>query len=252
MSGRRRPLRTPGGGARRGCRGAHRDVAVRQRPDARLGHLRHGRRAAWPTATGTPTGSGGAIDLFPPGYSAVLSIGDRLGADVLDVGRALSVVTLAVTVFLGWLLVRRHVRSAAIQAVTTIVIGCSAVLLEIYAKLLSEHLFVPVVLGFVLACELIVEHPRSVSWPAAAVGLAWAGFYLRYAGLALVAYSACSSCCSRAGPIAACGAGCAIAFSVAAERAVDLDAAEPGRDRQPARTPIAVFDLVPRQRGDGS
>ncbi len=139
---------------------------------------------------GYTDGFGRAIDLFPPGYSAVLSIGERLGMNALDFGRALSAVTLAVTVFLGWLLVRRHVRSPAIQAVTTIVIGCSAVLLEIYAKLLSEHLFVPVVLGFVLVCEQIVEHPRAYAWPAAAVVLAWAAFYLRYAGLSLLAIGA--------------------------------------------------------------
>ena len=128
---------------------------------------------------------GDAIGLFAPGYSAMLSLGERLGIDALDFARWLSVVGFVLTVVLAWVLLGRHVRSAGIRAATTILIGCSAVLLEIYAKLLSEHLFVPVILAFVLVGEELIDRPSANRWFAAGVVLAWAAFYLRYAGIVL-------------------------------------------------------------------
>jgi len=127
-----------------------------------------------------------AIGLFPPGYSAVLALGEWLGIGVLDAARWLGALAFGFTVFLSWVLLGRHVRSPGIRAAATILVGCSAVLLEIYSKLLSEHLFVPVVLLFILVGEEILERPRAYGWLAAAVALAWAGFYLRYAGLVLI------------------------------------------------------------------
>ncbi len=127
-----------------------------------------------------------AIGLFPPGYSAVLALGEWLGIGVLDAARGLSALSFGFTVFLAWVLLGRHVRSPGVRAAATILVGCSAVLLEIYSKLLSEHLFVPVVLLFILVCEELLDRPRYSGWFAGAVALAWAGFYLRYVGLVLI------------------------------------------------------------------
>jgi hypothetical protein len=127
-----------------------------------------------------------AIGLFPPGYSAVLGLAEWLGIDALDAARWLSAGAFAITVWLAWVLLGRHVHAPRIRAAATFLVGCSAVLLEIYAKLLSEHLFIPVVLAFILAGEKLLERPHANTWFAAAVVLAWAGFYLRYAGVVLL------------------------------------------------------------------
>ena len=133
--------------------------------------------------------NGVPISDFPPGYSAVLSIGDRMGLNLFDASRVLSVVAIVVTVLLGHVLVRRHVRSAAIVVVTTVVIGCSAVLLEVYQRALSEHLFIPVVLAFVLIAEDFMKH-EDLTRAAGLVALTWAAFYLRYIGIVFVGVSA--------------------------------------------------------------
>jgi hypothetical protein len=129
---------------------------------------------------------GDAIGLFPPGYSAVLSIGERAGIDAIDGARVLSVLSLAVTIALGYVLVRRHVRSERVRLAATLVIACSAVLLEVQAKALSEHLFIPVLLGFVLLCEALLDDARRPLVLAGAALLAWAAFYLRYAGIVAI------------------------------------------------------------------
>ncbi len=134
--------------------------------------------------------AGDAIGLFPPGYSAVLSIGERLGIDAVDAARGLSVITLVLTIALAYALLRHHVRSPGLQLGATALVGCSAVLLEIYSKALSEHLFVPVLLAFALVCEELVRHPRRPWLLTAAVVLAWAAFYLRYAGIVMLAVGA--------------------------------------------------------------
>lgn len=129
------------------------------------------------------TRAGAAITDFPPGYSATLSLAERIGIDALDAARVLSVVAFMATVLLGYVLLGRHVRSQAVRLGATVVIGCSAVLLDVYEKALSEHLFLPVLLGFVLVIERLAQRPRSIGLLVGAVGLVWAAFYLRYIGV---------------------------------------------------------------------
>ena len=57
------------------------------------------------------TASGHAISDFPPGYSWVLSLGERAGVDAVDAARWLSVVALLATIVLGYVVLCRHVRS---------------------------------------------------------------------------------------------------------------------------------------------
>jgi hypothetical protein len=136
------------------------------------------------TREGTP------ITIFAPGYSAVLSLGDRLGLDVEDGARVLAALASAATTLLGFVLLRRHVRSAAVRAAGIVVIGCSGVLLGVFKEALSEHLFIVVVLLLLIVSEELVDRPRSVALLGAAVLLGWAGFYLRYAGIVLVPFVA--------------------------------------------------------------
>jgi hypothetical protein len=100
------------------------------------------------------------------------------------------VVCLVVTVALGYVLLRRHVYTRPVLAGGTLVIACSAVLLQIYEKALSEHAFLVVLLLFVLAAEALLDGPRDLPLLATMGGLTWAAFYLRYAGLFLVAVGA--------------------------------------------------------------
>lgn len=133
---------------------------------------------------------GAPITLFAPGYSTVLSLGERIGIDASAGARGLAVVAFVATTALGFVLLRRHVRRTNVVIAGTVVIGFSAVLLQVFKEALSEHLFVVVVLLFLLAVEEIVERPRSVRLLGAATVLVWAGFYLRYAGLVMVPFLA--------------------------------------------------------------
>jgi hypothetical protein len=136
------------------------------------------------------TRAGSAITDFPPAYSAALSLAERIGIDAIDAARFVSVVGFLATVLLGYVLLGRHVRSQSVRLAATVVIGCSAVLLDVYEKALSEHVFLPVLLGFALVIETLARRPRSVVVLAGAVGLVWAAFYLRYIGVVFVAVGA--------------------------------------------------------------
>ena len=61
------------------------------------------------------TASGHAITDFPPGYSWVLSLGEHTGVHAVDAARGLSVVALAATLILGYVLLCRHVRSEGVR-----------------------------------------------------------------------------------------------------------------------------------------
>jgi hypothetical protein len=132
------------------------------------------------------TNNGRAITDFPPGYSAVLSAAHHLGIGEFDAARVIAVLGFVVTVVLGYILLRRHCASPAVRLGATTLLGCSAVLLDVYEKALSEHLFIPVTLVFVLVLELQMVHPRRPTLFIASVLCAWAAFYLRYIGIVLI------------------------------------------------------------------
>ncbi len=136
------------------------------------------------------TSDGQQITAFAPGYPAVLSLAEHAGIAVSDFARFLAALSFAVTVVLGYVLLRRHIRSRKIRIAATVAIGCSAVLLQTYKEALSEHLFIIVVILFVLAAEELVHRPRKLLPAAALVALAWGAFYLRYAGMIFVPLAA--------------------------------------------------------------
>src|SRR4051794_32977046 len=127
--------------------------------------------------------NGRAITDFPPAYSAVLSFGEHIGISAIDGARIVAVLGYVATVVLGYLLLRRHCESSSVRLGATVVIGCSAVLLDVYEKALSEHLFIPVSLLFLLVLERQMSKPRSPALFAGSVLCAWAAFYLRYIGV---------------------------------------------------------------------
>ena len=132
------------------------------------------------------TSAGQPVIVFAPGYSTVLSVGENFGLDVDQGARLLSAAAFAATVVLGCVLLGRHVRSRKVLVAGTIAIGCSAVLLEIFQQAISEHLFLIVVLLFILVAESLFRSPRAWFPVNALIVLAWCAFYLRYAGIVFV------------------------------------------------------------------
>jgi hypothetical protein len=130
------------------------------------------------------------VTEFAPGYSALLSLGEHVGISVDIEARALAAVCSAVTVLLGYALLRRHIRSSRIVIGATVAIGCSAVLLHVWKEALSEHLFIMVVLLFILLAETLMRLPRALLPLASLVVLTWAAFYLRYVGIVFVPIAA--------------------------------------------------------------
>jgi hypothetical protein len=133
---------------------------------------------------------GSAVALFAPGYAAVLAGADWLSIDLFDAARVIGIAAFAATVVLAHHLLGMHVRSRSIRVAATIVVACSAVLLEVYTKALSESVFVPVVLLFLLACEAMLGNPRRLGAWVAAIALSWVAFYVRYAGIVTCAVGA--------------------------------------------------------------
>lgn len=136
------------------------------------------------------TANGQAITDFPPGYSWILSLGEHAGVSAVDAARLLSLAAIIATILLAYVLLCRHVLSEGIRVSAMVAIGGSAILLEIYEKALSEHFFVPVLLLFVLVSEKMLRGGRFAVMVGPLVLLAWAAFYLRYAGVVLIVVGA--------------------------------------------------------------
>jgi len=133
---------------------------------------------------------GVTVTVFAPGYSAVLSLAEHLGLSVGGGARGLAALCAAASVGLGYALLRRHIHSRRIIIGATVAIGCSAVMLQTFEEALSEHLFILVVLLFILVAEAVMRAPRSTLPVAGLVTLTWAAFYVRYAGIVLVPIAA--------------------------------------------------------------
>lgn len=132
------------------------------------------------------TNNGRIITDFPPGYSAVLSLSEHVGIGAIDAARVIAVLGFVATVALGYVLLRRHCRAPAVIVGATTLLACSAVLLDVYEKALSEHLFIPVTLVFVLLLEEQMSKPRSTALFICSVVCVWAAFYVRYIGLVFI------------------------------------------------------------------
>jgi hypothetical protein len=133
---------------------------------------------------------GATVTAFAPGYSAVLSLAEHAGIAVDTAARGLAAVSFVASIVLGYVLLCRHIRSRRIILGATVAIGCSAVLLQTYKEALSEHLFIVVVLLFILVAETLMSSPRALAPLAALVLLSWTAFYLRYAGIAFIPIAA--------------------------------------------------------------
>jgi hypothetical protein len=144
--------------------------------------LREHHNLAW--YQGTP------LTHFPPGYPTALAVaGELAGSGVLG-GRILNALCLALIVVLGWMLLRRHVESPALRLAGVVGLAVAPTLFFVASAAWSEPLFIVLVLATVLALEMAIERPASWQWPIAAALLASGAFFVRYAGLWLIATTA--------------------------------------------------------------
>jgi hypothetical protein len=130
------------------------------------------------------------LTLFPPGLPVLVAICHWLGLSGSATIRLLNAASFGASVWLSFVLLRRHLSSRVIVLGLTALVALSTPLLAINVEAWTEPLFVVIVLGFLYALERALEEGGSLGWLLAAVGLTWAGFLLRYAGITLVVLGA--------------------------------------------------------------
>jgi hypothetical protein len=132
---------------------------------------------------------GRALTTWPPGTSALLAAGDKLGLAETSTALAINILGAVATVLLTYLLVRRHTRPGWLPLIAALVVATSPALLRLEDVVASEPLFIPLVLAFLLVHEDAAATdafgPSVVSALVAA-----AAVYARWHGMALVAAGA--------------------------------------------------------------
>ena len=88
---------------------------------------------------------------FPPAYPLLLAAGDAVGVDVLPFARASHALLLAATVFLIGRVALRHTRSPPLALAAAAYLALSPQVQLTFASLMSEALFVPLLLLIVFA-----------------------------------------------------------------------------------------------------
>lgn len=135
---------------------------------------------------GLETFEGLAYDQYAPGLPFIIAAGTFLGIDVDLIVRLLNACSLAVVVVLAYFLLRRHIDSRIFVLGGTAFIAVNTSLLAIADMAWSEPPFVAVALAFVVALEGVIAKPTRWANLVCAIVLAWAGFLIRYSGLALI------------------------------------------------------------------
>jgi 4-amino-4-deoxy-L-arabinose transferase-like glycosyltransferase len=131
--------------------------------------------------------SGDPLTQFPPGYPAALAVAGKVAGTSVLGARTLNALCLALIVLLGWMLLRRHAGSRALRLTGAVGLASAPTLFVISSAAWSEPSFVVLVLATVLALEMAIERPGGWHWPVAAGLLASGAFFVRYAGLWLIA-----------------------------------------------------------------
>jgi hypothetical protein len=130
--------------------------------------------------------TGEALTNFPPGYPALLAVGELVSIDAVSVARVLNALTFGAIVLLAFLLIRRHVASTWLVIGATALVSFSVELLVAVDFVSTDPLFCALTLGFILVMEDVQASPRRVALVAAAAVLVWAAFLMRYAASALL------------------------------------------------------------------
>ncbi len=136
--------------------------------------------------------AGTELTIFPPGLPVVVAVGHWLGLSASWTVRLFNAAAFAATVWLGFVLLRRHVRSMLLVAGGTVLLAVSGPLLAMAEMAWTEPVFIAIALAFVLVLEDACDARHPARLLALAVGLAWMGFMFRYAGIALIPAGALS------------------------------------------------------------
>jgi hypothetical protein len=138
-------------------------------------------------------GGGEAIPItgFPPGYSGVLTGVGLFGEDLFQGGRILNSILFGATVFIVGLLIFRYSRSVVASLIGSALILLSEDLIHVYSWVMSEGLFIVLMLLAVLVLVPFIEKGGIGKLVLGASILAIATL-TRYVGLALVGAAALS------------------------------------------------------------
>jgi hypothetical protein len=130
------------------------------------------------------------ITIFPPGFSVMLALGDRIGLDAVDGARWLNAFALGALVILTFMLARRHVRRVWLAVFAAAAVGFAQPLLAIFTFAWTEPVFCVLAVGLLLTLEsLLIKRGRDPYLILLAGLFASVGFAYRYAGVTLLALS---------------------------------------------------------------
>ena len=130
------------------------------------------------------------LTLYPPGLPGVVAAGHWVGFSAEATVRALNAGAFGCIVWLGFLLLRRHVRSRLLLTGSTFLLAVSLPLLSVAQMAWTEPVFIVMCLCFILVLEDAVRTSRPMTGVIGASGLVWLAFIFRYVGIALIAAGA--------------------------------------------------------------
>lgn len=156
------------------------------------------------------------VTVFPPGLPFVVAVGRQLGVGADWAVRVLNASAFAGTVWLGFLLLRGHVRSRALVIGATVLVAVSVPLLDGAKMVWTEPVFIVACLGLLLVLERLSVARRIVPLLAAAVALVWVAFMFRYAAVVLIPIGALAVVLVRRRQGWAAALGSAAGFALAA------------------------------------
>jgi hypothetical protein len=126
------------------------------------------------------------LTLYPPGLPGVVAVAHLLGLSAQSSVRFLNVGAFACIVWLGFLLLRRHVYSRLLVITATALSGISAPLLSVAQMVWTEPVFIVISLCLVLVLEHLVSSLRTIPGIVLAAALVWLAFAFRYVGIASI------------------------------------------------------------------
>jgi 4-amino-4-deoxy-L-arabinose transferase-like glycosyltransferase len=131
--------------------------------------------------------TGDALTTFPPGYPALLALGDAIGLDISVWARIVNAAAAAGLVALTWVSARRHVAVPTLALLATCLVTFSRPLHVLASRLWSDTLFLLCCMAFLLLMETALARRQSRAAMLAAAGaVCGVAFLLRYAGAGLV------------------------------------------------------------------
>jgi hypothetical protein len=148
-------------------------------------YLSVGRNLA--TGHGLRDFSGDNLTSWPSGLPGAIAAGHLLGVDGAAFARYLNAFSLALTVLMAIVLLRRHVGTPLLIGVGAALVTASGVLLDRAEEIMSECGFIALTLVFLVLLEDFLSTSLGrTSLFGALIATAWLAFLFRYVGLVLI------------------------------------------------------------------